>query len=185
MPTIVSSYNPTLAGSVDARTADTLTYSFVARPQAMSVYVRFQNRGVIQISNGRVFQIGGSNADSIRLIGNVTSLIFIKTASDGSTQVTSTATPSVIAIGTIIEALCTLTAAGVIQLITSSNSAALVTGTASSAQRLPPAWGALTLGIGNTAAGAGQGAMALLNFLIHRGVQDMATMRRIAGVGAR
>ena len=64
MPTIVSSYIPTLAGAVDTRVRDSLPWTLAARPQAMSVYVRFQESGTIQIA-GRIVQVGALAADTV------------------------------------------------------------------------------------------------------------------------
>lgn len=183
MATLVTSYNPTTAGVVDTRTGDTLSFPFTARPQAMTVYVRFEERGSVLIAGARIIQIGDTSDNSPRFIilqATTGYRVHYQTASVTRTS-TLAAAP---VIGNIVELLATLSGAGVAQISHSINGATVVSATAAAAALLPPAWSGQTLSI-NSAGATVPGVIALLNLRVVRGVQDMATMRRIAGVGVR
>lgn len=179
MPTICSSYIPTLAGAVDTRTADSLTFPWTALPQAMSVYLKFQERGTIRIANGVVFRIA-SGGSSVFLINTNSAATLYQAQFANHVGVTRSSTLAAApTVGNIVELLATVTSAGVLQLSQSIGGAAATSATASAAMVLPPSWAASTITIAPT------GVIALLNLVIVRGVQDMATMRRLAGTDRR
>ena len=182
MATLVSSYNPTTAGAVDARTADALSVAFVARPQAMSWYVRFQERGTI-LTAGRILQLSTSDTNPRLFLYSNAGLYAFTIVNLVGTSTTRTLGVAP-AIGAIVELLATLTAAGGATLSQSLNGAT-ATATASATVTLPPAWSGTTLTVNSISGGSNTGTIALLNLLIVRGVQDFPTMRRLAGVGAR
>lgn len=186
MPTIVSSYVQTLAGSVDARTVDALTFPFTARPQAMSIYVKFQERGSVLLASGtRIVHIGTTTATGARLgIFANGSGFYAATYNNGISSSVASTLSTAGAVGQIVELLLTLTAGGIVQLSQSIQGATVTSATASSARVLPTAWAATSLDI-NALGSSLVGAVALLNLVIVRGVQDMATMRRLAGTDRR
>lgn len=182
MPTIVTSPNPT-AGSVDTRAADSLSFPFTALPQAMTIYVKFQERGTVHIAGGRIMQIGAAGNTAPRLlIGQQTNAYrgFYETAISSRTSQLAVAP----VVGNIVELLLTLTAAGVMQLSQSINGGTVTAATAAAALVLPPAWSGQLLHL-NSVGATSPGASAFLDLLIVRGVQDMPTMRRLAGTVPR
>ena len=181
MPTIVSSYIPTLAGAVDTRVRDSLPWTLAARPQAMSIYVRFQETGAIRIG-GRLLQIGALASDTVpRLIILPTNGFYLALFETASVQRTSTLA-SAPAIGQIVELLLTLSASGVVQISQSIAGGAISAATAGAATILPPAWSGTALTFNSSGVAGDDGTAAFLNVLVVRGVQDMTAMRRIAGV---
>lgn len=185
MPTIVSSYIPTLAGSADARTADSLPFPFTALPQAMSIYVKFQERGTIYLPNGtRIVHIGTNGATGARIgITRDTSQFYVGTYNNGinASSVSSGNSSIVPTVGQMVELLLTLSSSGVITLSWSFAGAAVSSAAGSTARRLPPAWAGQSLYLNSFGtAGSGAGAIALTNLVIVSGVLDMTAMRRYA-----
>ena len=184
MATIVSSFNIT-SGSVDTRAADGLTFTFTARPQAMSIYLKFQERGTIHIPTAFLVWIGTTTLTAPYLgIAHNASNLYRASYHNGIALVTSTLAAGPV-VGQIVELLLTLSAAGVVQLSQSINGAAVTSATASSAGLIPATWSAQRISFNGIAAGIQDGATALMNCEIIRGVQDMPTMRRLAGTQNR
>jgi hypothetical protein len=180
MSNTVSSYIPT-TGAVFERGRDVLSLPFTARPEAATFYVRFIEKGTISIAGARLLQIGNTASSNPKLFVSHTGagdygIRWINT--DGTTVAsTPNVTPS---IGDDVEFLGILNADGSVQGTTVVNGTT-TSGSASSAQVLPTSWAGTTLLIGG-----GLGAKTLdgfnpfLNISIMRGVQTLATMRRIA-----
>ena len=184
MPTLVTNYNPTLAGSVDSRTADSLVWPFTAKPQAMSLYIKMQERGTIHTASGFVVWIGTTAVTAPFLCIQAASGFYRGVYdTDFVTARTSTLAAAPV-IGQMVELLLTLTAAGVVQLQQSIAGAAVTAAAAATAATLPPAWSAQRLSLGGVST-VSSGALAVLNLTVERGVQDMATMRRLAGTATR
>ena len=183
MATLVTSYNPTTAGSVDSRTADSLVWTFTAKPQAMSLYIKMQERGTIHTASGFVVWIGTTAITApyvgIQAAGGLYRAVYDTEFTAARTS-TLAAAP---AVGQMVELLLTLTGAGVVQLQQSIAGAAVTAATAATASVLPPAWSAQRLVLGG--ASTVVGALAVLNLIVVRGVQDMAAMRRLAGTATR
>lgn len=183
MSTLVTSYNPTLAGSVDARAADSLTFPFTARPQAMTIYVKFQERGILRAAAGMWLMFLGNTGATAGYIGlrTLAGGVYLIQYNNGATSVISTLAAGP-AIGQIDELCGTIAATGSVQLSQSIQGAAITTAAASNALVLVPAWGGGTarLCLTGLAAGNSDGAWALLSLVIVRGVHDMTAMRRYA-----
>ena len=181
MALTVSSFIPTDA-SVRTRAADQLSFTFNAIPQAMSLYVRFIEHGSVKIASSRVLQIGDASNARLLILTDSSPGVYRVQYQNGTG---AAAVQSAMAVGPSlrdqVELLATLTAAGIVQLHQSINRATMTSGIASTALVLPLTWGASTIWA-NSVSTTGVGFIVLLNWLVMRGVQDFATMRRIAGV---
>jgi hypothetical protein len=179
MSNTVSSYIPT-AGAVFARGREQLTFPFTARPQAMTFYAHFIEAGSgVTSGSERILQIGDTSNGNPRLfISNAASnryrLRWINAAGTG-VGTAPVVSPS---IGDVVELLCILNANGSVDNTTIINNTATAAGT-SSPLVLPDAWSDILLSI-NSVGTIAVGFNKFLNILILRGVQTLATMRRIA-----
>lgn len=173
-----SSYIPTGAAT-DTRTADSLTFPYLARPQAMTIYVRCRlvNPGD---SADRVFLALTNGTSGARVYVAITSASYKFVYTDGSTTRTATvsATP---ASDTLVEVRATLSAAGVGQVGYAVSGGTETLGSAASALTLPLTWASQHLML-NTAGGAGDNAAEYLNALVVRGSHTLGACRRLAGV---
>lgn len=172
--------NPTsyikTGAAVDSRTRDLLSRSFVARPQAMSIYVRFVEGGSL-VAGAYVLYIGSAT-------------VFLEISSSGSfyraqynNGISSTVASTLAAApthGQRVELLVTLTSAGVVTISQSINEGAVSTATSGAARVLPSAWGAATMWI-NSFSTTAVGFNAFRNIEIMAGVQTMQAMRVRAG----
>ena len=175
-----TSYIPT-SGGTDARTTDALTKTIAFKPQALTVYCRFIERGNAQRlgTTGNMVVLGGTTAAIRWLIGSSTGYQF-RHLSFGTTVTSELATAPTY--GQTVELRGTVSATGVVQANQSINGAAETSGTASAARPFAAAFDALTVGINNTAAGATQGIGGYTHVYIFRGNLTLETCRRLAGV---
>lgn len=162
-------------GTARTRTTDALSWPITFRPQALSVYVRFIERGgVHQYNDGSIVIVGGAGNTSFHIGANTaTSYRYRATylnAAATSTYALLAAGPTE---GQLVELLATLSATGSVSLSQSIAGATATTAGPSSALALPTAWLANTVLVRN--------CIALRNLVIVRGVQSLATMRRFAG----
>ena len=184
---VVSSYMPSSAAQF-TRSVERLKFEFTARPQAMSVYARFIERGTIDyihiaVQDSIVWQIGAAGTASARLY-------VIATASAGRNYqlvhqtVTGTVTVTLADSPTVndeVELFVELNADGSILLRQSLNGSAVTSTAVSGAVSLAQTWSAEQL-ILNSNGTDFIGFNAFRNVVAHRGVQSLATMRRVAGV---
>lgn len=165
------------------RNADLLSIPFNARPQAMSVYVRFVELGNIYetSTNSRVLEIEGTSTNPRFLISWNTAHYGIQwfNAAGSTVSVAAAANP---VIGDVVELLAVLQSDGSVYLTQSINGGAATTTATSSTLALGPSWGTspkLYVGSEN---GSATGSMGFLNGAILRGVQSLGTMRRVAAL---
>lgn len=179
MSSTISTYIPT-SGATATRNADVLPFPFPARPQVMTVYVRFVELGSVLVTNARVFQIGSVTSASPRLILFKASggFRFQHQTLNGAVLATAAALSS---IGDVMEYVCQLDTTGAVNLIQSINSAAKVTTGFSGGLTFAAAWSGPLLWL-NSAGIGNIGFNAFRNIVFHRGVQTIETMRRLAGV---
>lgn len=182
MSRTVSSYMRSGSGTV-ARKADILPLPFPARPQAMTIYTRHVNLGTSQTGTStRLWQISKINDTNPRLLlFNSSGKFAIQLINLAGSAVTSTLADSP-SVGSGIELVAQLSAAGTIKLLQSLDSAAETETSESAALRLESSWGAGALLFVNSINSSFVGFIALRNLIIHRGVQSLDTMRRLAGV---
>ena len=179
MPTLVTSYNATLAGSVDARARDALTWTIAFRPQALSIYLRFQERGTINTASGDALHLGNSGFTGARLLLRVASGAYRFFHNNGYSEVTATpgSSPTV---GQWVELVLRLGANGAVSVVQSINGATATTTSDSAALTIAAAWGGTTLAVGDQIAGGSGGAIGLSHLVIVRGVHDLTAMRKYA-----
>lgn len=183
MPTFASSYQPA-SGATVKRNADVLPLPFLARPQAMTVYVRFVELGsILTGTTTRVWHIGSSNNNNPRLAVNnngsgLYQMVHVN-LSAASVAATLAAAPS---LDDMVELLGELGADGSVKLSQSVNGTAETTTATSAALVLPAAWSTPTLLYLNSIGTLVVGFLGLRNLVGHRGIQTFATMRRLAGV---
>lgn len=182
MSATVSSYIPT-SGGTDARTKDVLSFPILARPQAMTFYVRFIEQGTIVLTGSRrVFEVGTAGVDPRLLCFAATATGTYKFQhNNGGTQVVASAAaaPSV---GDVVELVGQLGATGAVTLIQSINGAAGVSSAETSALTLGTAWSSTAINLNATSTPADHGFTAFLNIVFVRGIHSLARMRRYAGV---
>lgn len=151
-------------------------------PQALTRYTRFINLGTLDASsaNLRVWQMGGSNANSLRLIGNGVAGSLVMLHEDAvAVNVNSTATCGAVS-GDQVETLAQWYGDGAVQLTAVRNAGTPAVGAKSAAKVPFVAFGADLDALGATSAGAAGGFMAVLNDEIQLGIKTLADMRAIA-----
>ena len=181
MSLTVSSYIPTASGT-DARTIDALNFTFNARPQAMSIYLRFLELGSVLQADGTLLHIGAATNTNPKALLIANGSVYRMEHNNNTSTATSSAaaTPST---GDIVELVGQLNADGSVQLVQSINGAAAVTATASSTLTLQSAWVSTSLYINSLGTVATTtGYNAFMNVVVIRGVHSLARMRRFAGV---
>lgn len=177
----MSSYIPT-SGATAIRNADVLPFPFSARPQAMTIYLRFVEMGTIDSGSFTVVcNIGGNVSPRIGIERDSSrryTLFFNLASGNTSSKLGTGGAPS---IGDTVELHATLTANGVVGLKQSVNGGAIEIGSVSPGLTLPAAWATQKLWL-NSKISDTVGFNAFRNVVIHRGVQSLTTMRRLAGV---
>ena len=178
----VNAYNSTVPSwsTLDAsetRNADTLYAPFTARPQAMSVYVKFIQGAPIELT-GTLVYIGATGSTDPRLLIQSNGSVYVGTHDPGTAS--SSTLGSNPAWGDTVELLLTLAADGTPILYQSINGATATTGTGQTAQALGYAWSDTRLYIGAEGDTGNMGMSPILSVKVARGVQTMAYMRDVA-----
>ncbi len=176
----ISSYIPT-SGGTDARTRDQLSFPLLARPQALTVYLRVIELGsALTKANTRLFTISNAAASipSLMVISPSGTYRLDHSTASGSVTATAGATPS---IGDIVELACQLNPDGSVVIIQSINGGTATTSATSSALTMGTAWSEATIWLNSTGTSA-IGYNAFMNIVIVRGVHSLDRMRRYAGV---
>lgn len=175
-------YIPTTTATV-TRNADLLTLPFNAKPQAMSVYVRFVELGNIYESatSNRILEIEGTATNPrFMVLWNTAHYGAQWFNAAGSSVAAAAATNPVF--GDTVELLAVLRADGSVYVTQSINGGAATTTATSSTQALGPTWGTTPKVSVGAEGGAAVGSFSLLNGAILRGVQSFGTMRRVAAL---
>lgn len=161
------------------RVTENVQWSWLARPQSMTIYIRFLELGNILLNlNQRLFTLGSSSALAMMWVTGG-SYRFRHANKAGATSTTGViAAPSR---GDVVELRGTISATGVATLHQSINGAAETTSTSGAAVTFADAWVPMTLWINsNNVAQVGYVGINKIRFV--RGVHSLATMRRYAGV---
>lgn len=174
-----SSYIKT-EGMAVTRSADLLYFPFTALPQAMTVYVRGVERGVVNTGSvDFVFGIGLNSGARIQM--RKASSVVDTLYHNGATSVNSGSVSSTATLNALREFRATVTAAGVLQSFVSNNNAAEASSTVSSALALTGSFSAQRIYL-NSAESANTGMFAFTNVVVAAGEQSRDTMRQLAGV---
>ena len=175
-----SSYIPT-GGATATRNADVLPLPFPARPQAMTAYFRLIEMGSLLGSIAYLFQISdASNSDpTLQMFANTG--VYQAQHTNGNTNVivTLATAPDV---GDETELVLQVNADGSLKLIQSINGEATTETATSGALVFALAWSGQILHVGTRGSGVQGIQTGFRNMVFHRGVQSLATMRRLAGV---
>jgi hypothetical protein len=180
MATFASSYIPTGSAAV-SRNADQLKWPHAARPQAMTVYVRFIESGSRNIVGANIIHVGSSTpSGDPRFVIDAVSTGY-RVLHDNANTTVSAQTSALGALGDGVELLGTLASNGAVRISQSINGATITSSTETGGAMLGDAWAGQTLWM-NSAGTQEVGYVGLRNLVVNRGVQTMATMRRLAGV---
>jgi hypothetical protein len=171
----------TTAAATASRAADSLYYDFFARPQAMTVYIKFVERGSILMTGG-VFYIGGAavGADP-RLQLNSDGNAYSLRHDNGTDNVVSTMAPAQQpSIDDTVELRCLLYSDGSIDIAQSVNGATEVASNTgrSAVAPLYPAWNAPRLWL-NSLGATYAGFNSFIAVKVCAGVQTMNHMRAL------
>lgn len=185
MSLVASSYIKTTTATVQ-RVRDQLVFPFTAKPQAMTVYVRFMvlYPGVLATDRALV-QIGNNATTNPRwylaISGDGTNARLQSFYANGISSVTNSISPLTFTPGVIWEVRATLSATGVLTQSYSIAGAAEVTGSPSSALALPTAWASQHLMV-NSAGAAGVNWQHYTHLGVFRGSVTMDACRKYLGV---
>lgn len=182
MASFASSYIKTIA-AVDTRTTDSLSFAWTPRPQAMTIYSRFVDEGFSLLADSRVWSIGpASFTGPCVLLGGLSGNYRIFHVNQTVAAGGISSSVAVGSVGDTVELIGQLYSDGSVQIHRSYNGGAITSGTRSAAQILAPAWGAQTLDIAKGTGISASSHLLLRDLKIVRGVFDLPTMRRKAGV---
>lgn len=178
--TAPTSYIPTTSAAV-TRNEDLLYLPFTAKPQPLTVYMRFieLGTGLSGLTRG-IFSLGESNTDSLFVLNDSANFYRVYHRRN-TTDVIGGPPATQTAYGDLVEVRVTLTAAGVTQIHQTINGGAEESGTASSAQALPVDWDVPRMYIGSRGASSADAA-AFTHVAVLAGLHSRETMRQHAGV---
>lgn len=179
MSLFASSYIKTTTAAV-ARVRDQLSFPFTAKPQTMTIYLRFLEIGASLVSGLKLLHIGDSAIFCAIDVNSPGLSTFRLTLATGTVTRTATAAGSP-SLGNIVEVRGVLNADGTLTMGMTLNSGAETTASNANATVFPAAWGAATLWI-NSFGTANVGFGAYRNVLIRRGVLSLNQCRGYAGV---
>lgn len=171
--------------AVDTRTRDQLSFPFSARPQAMTIYVRFVEMGTV-VSSGigtlRILQIGALDGSAPLLGIEASPSVYRIRYNNGITAAVTSAVGVVPSVGNRIELRGVFQANGSIFLGQSLNEGSEVTSTPTAALAIAPAWSGAFLMVNSVGAVATTtGINAFRNICIVAGVKTLQEMRAWAG----
>ena len=163
------------AGAGIARSVEKISWPFTLTPQAMTVYLRFVERGTLFVTDARLLQIGESDDSDPRLYISSNGTKYVATSDQGAAAVTSDHA-TVPAVNDVFEIRVELFADGAVRMHVSLNGADEVSGTKSAANALAAAWSDTVLwlnGVGDT----NEGLVGVQAVKVQRGLQTLAYMR--------
>lgn len=169
-----TSYVPTTTATV-TRNADSLPFPYGYVPQAMTLYVKFIERGTIGTTAGRVLQIGAAADTNPQLVIFANGGFYSVAHNNGSSSVVSTlaAAPSW---GNVVELHATLGSDGSVAISQSINGAAATSASTSSPLAFAAAWSDVLLWL-NSVGSTGAGINALQVVRVSAGPKTLAEMR--------
>ena len=181
MASFASSYHQTSGGSA-TRARDQGSFSYTPRPQVMSVYVKFIERGTVNgLINTKVLYIGNAGGTggffAIQAAGSNNYRIKHVTSTSLVTSTFASGNPSR---GDTVEIVGQLNSNGSVKGLMSVNSGAEVTTSTSSALTLEQTWGGQLLWLNSTST-SNVGYNLFLAVALFRGIRTMDQMRRLAG----
>jgi hypothetical protein len=163
------------AGATASRSVDAFSLPFPYTPQAMTLYLKFVERGTITVPSAAALYVGNAGNTGARLWIDSTGTAYRLNHHNGTTlvQVTLATGPT---IGDSVELRAVLNVDGSIQLGQSINSAAETTTATSAVNALATAWSD-TLCYLNTTGTTNPGAIAVQALKAMRGVPTLTALR--------
>lgn len=160
------------------RNLDALSYPFAPLPQALTLYVRFVERTADNVNVRRLLQIG-TTSPRLTLV-KATGLspgtyTFTHTNSSG---VSSSAAPSGVVVGSVVELAAQLYGDGSVQLHARRDGGAITSAARSATLALASAWDAALLTVGNASPATGMGA-TLLDAKVAAGIRTLDQMAQL------
>lgn len=177
-----SSYIKTVAAAV-TRVVDKISWPMTLTPQAMTIYVRFVERGTAKLAAGtKILQIGKSDDTDPMITIEAAGSSLYRASHDNNvaSPVTASGTITAVSFDDLIELRLVLFSDGAIQLHQSKNGAAEVSTAKTAAHTLAAAWSAVILWL-NSVGTTGTGFCAFNSVKVARGVQTLAFMRSYDG----
>lgn len=177
--TVPTSYVKNAAAAGGTRLSDLLSWPFLARPQAMTQYVRFVELGAVGIANARVAVIGSNALGTPYFYIHSTGSFYRVEYHNGSVSVNATLAAAP-AIGDRVELRVALNANGSVTIAQTLNDGSEGTPVTSSAPASGPAiasaWSAQTLWLNGEAA-ANAGIALYRTSKVIAGVRSLADCR--------
>ncbi len=172
-----SSYNATV-GSTVAGSHEQMHYTFTARPQAMTAYLRFVERGnIIASTTARLLHIGSGTQGATPRFEIQESGGFYRVRHDNGTIVNVKNLAAAPAFGDTVELVGQLNANGSIKIIQSINGAAATEQEQTTAATLAAAWAGTEIWI-NSVATSSPGFAKYLDVAVFAGVHSLADCRK-------
>lgn len=174
MASFPSSYISTVASTV-TRAAEQLQFPFPWKPQAMTLYVKFEERGTIATNNGRIVSIADTGA-RLQLF-SVVSAYRVEYVNAAGASVTSQLAAAPV-LGDSVELRAVLFSDGAVQAHQSINGAAETSAAKSAALALESAWNTQVLWL-NSQSTTNVGFNAFISVKIATGEQSLSVMRSL------
>lgn len=184
MASFASSYQPSFGAGVK-RNTDVLPLPFLARPQAMTIYVRFMELGTrLAAASTRLLSIANAAGDTPRFaIDNSATNTYQLLHRNGAGTTVTASVSGQGGLGSIIELRAVLQSDGSIFIGQSIDAATETVSSTSSAAVLASAWSGQLIWFNSFGTSSSfRGFVGFRELVIHRGVQNLATMRRVAVV---
>jgi hypothetical protein len=165
-----TTYIPTGTAAA-TRPVDVLTFPLNGRPQSLTLYCRFLEMGMVLATSSRLVTIGSNAAANPRVYIDSSGTYYRGTHHNGTSSVTATlaAAPS---LGQSVELRLTVAPTGAVTVGQSIAGGTESVTSTTAALALAQSWASAHLAVEN---------IALRDCVVVRGVQTMATMRRVAG----
>jgi len=183
MAKVPSAYIETV-GATRTRTVDRLTFPFLGRPQAMTLYVRFVERGAFfNGDNLKIAVIGSSGNDTFQVDvdADPTPRYRLGVANLTVARATAFSTGAVPTVGQTVEVCANWLASGAVTGYLSIAGGTQTTAAPTAALTRTQAFTVKTIALGQRASTAA-GGTAIRDVLVVRGVHSLATMRTRLGL---
>lgn len=157
-----------------AATADALSFTFAALPQAMTIYAQLVERGTAAAADARLWEIGNGSDPRLLVYAPSGAYALLHGVGAATRSSTAAAAPTV---GQVVELRAVVLSTGAVYLGQSIAGAAEVVAATSTALAFGAAWSGATLTVNADGAGANKGVTELRRLLILPGEQTLVTCR--------
>lgn len=179
---VASSYIAT-AGGTATRNGDALIFPFDGRVQALTLYVRLvESGGAARTAGDALVRIGGNEAAGDAFFSLDTGGTNYRVLYDNGNLQREASVATAPTIGDGVELLAQLSDEGHVTLEQSIDGAASTSASQTLDTARPQKWSTAELAITSRNGSSRHSVGRIRNIVATRGVQSMATMRRLAGV---